>query len=453
MNSFLLIQLIAILTLNTNSNRILARVKIYSNLAEIIQPLGKLPLEFSAEDWEDIRPDSVTLVGTNVTVTQQTITEKKTSLNNAQIYVRSPTSSSSNAQIKFVKATLIDEKRNLVKLVDKNISKESVFLTVPADHIVYTEAPPQSKYYVNFTYNTIYKVYVSYIRSNLNWKRSYQLNLFEDSKKPVLISMADIRNHGQAKIDIEQAELLGGYTNLQVLQPSRCPMMCEAISYSNKTGQKRLLATAPRSSIVQGDIVAGFYVFGPFSIDAKTNYLVPMFHPQVTIERYASISKYFYGHVGNSKGTAQRSYRLSSDQFLSRGNCIIRETERLVGETLLPDLAAENKHDFSIGEDPDIIYKEDVILFSTRTYNEIINHDIKDIQVRTASVYKMRILLKNSKRSRTVKVEYKQQIQGRWVQLVTPDRIFTQHGTTINGVLTLSPSSEKLVSYTVKIIT
>jgi hypothetical protein len=109
--------------------RIRTNVKIYSNLAEIIEPLGKLPLEFSADEWNDIRSDSVTLVGTNVNVTQQSITEKKKSLNNAQVYVRS--ASSSNSEIKFVKATLIDERRNLVKLIDKDISKDPIFLTVP----------------------------------------------------------------------------------------------------------------------------------------------------------------------------------------------------------------------------------------------------------------------------------------------------------------------------------
>ena len=52
-------------------------IRIYSNLAEIIQPLGKLPLEFSDDDWNYIRSDSITLVGENVNITLQTITEKK----------------------------------------------------------------------------------------------------------------------------------------------------------------------------------------------------------------------------------------------------------------------------------------------------------------------------------------------------------------------------------------
>ncbi|CAF4853058.1 unnamed protein product, partial [Rotaria sp. Silwood1] len=147
---------------STSDLRVLANVKIYSNLAEIIQPLGKLPIEFSSDDWNNIRSDSVTLVGNNVTITQQTLTEKKKSLNNAQVYVRAP--SSSNTETKFVKATMIDEKHNLVKIIDKDISKEPIFFTAQPDHIVYENEPPQTKYYVNFTYDTSDAVYLSYLR-------------------------------------------------------------------------------------------------------------------------------------------------------------------------------------------------------------------------------------------------------------------------------------------------
>ncbi|CAF4329556.1 unnamed protein product [Adineta steineri] len=68
--------------INSSDNKIFSHVNIYSNLAEIIEPLGKLPLEFSNEEWSYIRPDTLTLIGPNVNVTEQIITEKKTSLNN-----------------------------------------------------------------------------------------------------------------------------------------------------------------------------------------------------------------------------------------------------------------------------------------------------------------------------------------------------------------------------------
>jgi hypothetical protein len=435
----------------TGDFSILADVKIYSNLAEIIQPLGKLPLEFSADEWNDIRSDSVTLVGSNVNVTQQSITEKKKSLNNAQVYVRAP--SSSNSETKIVKATLIDERRNLVKLIDKDISKDPIFLTVPSDHIVYTDEPPQSKYYVNFTYETTDAVYVSYLRSNLNWKTRYQLNVFDNSKNPILIAMADIRNDGQSKVDIEQAELLGGDINLKMYQQSSFWEQSSIqydMAYASPSGAPPM---AKQPLVRQGEEVAGLYVFAinqPFSIDAKTNYLLPMFRPQVTVERYGSISKYFHGGAGSSTGKAQRAYRLSSDRFLSRGNCIIRESDRLVGETSLPDLAAKDKHEFSIGQDADIVYKENVTLISSDTYNTTTSSYGRK-QSHTRSTYNISLLLKNFKKNRSVKIEYEQRMHGNSVKLIMSNTGFTQESSTIKYKTTISANDEKLLSYKVEI--
>jgi hypothetical protein len=438
----------------TGDLRVLASVKIYSNLAEVIQPLGKLPLEFLSDDWSDIRSDSITLVGTNVTVTQQTITEKKKSLNNAQVYVRSPSSSSTKPE--FVKATLVDEKRNVVKLIDKDISKDPIFFTASSDQIVYDEEPPQSKYYVNFTYDTTDAVYVSYLRSNLNWKTSYQLNLFEDSKSPVLIAMADIRNDGQSKVDIEHAELLGGDINLQMYQ-RQYTVEANTYEYPAYAAAQGGAAGPPAPKIKQAEEVAGLYIFAinqAFSIDAKTNYLLPMFRPRVTIDRYGLISKYFYGSAGSTTGKAQRSYRLSSDRFLSRGNCIIRESDRLAGETSLPDVAAKDKYEFSIGQDADIVFKENVTVVSTRTYNETTRRGsfISTQQTRTETIYNVNLLIKNLKKTRSVKVEYQQLINGQSVQLVKPNTIFTQDGSTIKTELTLAAGDEKPLSYKFEVV-
>jgi hypothetical protein len=441
-------------TLNiTGDYRVLANVKIYSNLAEIIQPLGKLPLEFSAEDWSDIRSDSVTLVGTNVTVTQQTITEKKKSLNNVQVYVRSP--SSSNTETKFIKAILIDEKRNLVKLTDKDISKDPIFFTASSDQIVYDEEPPQSKYYVNFTYDTTDAVYVSYLRSNLNWKTDYQLSLFDDSKSPVLISMANIRNDGQSKVDIEHAELVGGDINLQMYQLSYVTEAHSNRYYASYAAPGAPMAAADAPKIKQAEEIASLYIYPisqAFSIDAKTNYLLPMFRPRVTVDRYGSISKYFYGSAGSTTGKAQRSYRLSSDRFLSRGNCIIRESDRLVGETSLPDIAAKDKYEFSIGQDADIVFKENITIVTTRTYNDTIRRGSIGTQTRTETTYSVNLLVKNFKKTRSVKIEYQQLVQGQSVQLAKPNTAFTQDGSTIKTEFTLAAGDEKSLSYKFDVI-
>ncbi|CAF1477253.1 unnamed protein product [Adineta ricciae] len=430
----------------TTDHRILANVKIYSNLAEIIQPLGKLPLEFSEDDWRDIRPDSLTLVGSNVTVTQQTITEKKQSLNNAHVFVRAP--SSSNTETKFVKATLVDEKRNLVKLIDKDVSKEPIYFTASSDHIVYESDPPQSKYYVNFTFDTSDAVYVSYLRSNLNWKTRYQLNLFDESKSAVLISMADIRNDGQSRVDIEHAELLGGDINLQI-QSNQHWRSYNAMPEVTMSHSFASAGSALAPTISKPEEVAGLYVFTvstPFSIEGRTNYLLPMFRPRATVERFVSISKHFH-NAGASSGKAQRSYRLSADRFLSSGNCIIREYDRLVGETSLPNLAAKDKHEFSVGEDSDVTYKENVTVVSSRTFNDTNRRGSFPVEVRKESVYNVNVVFKNFKKNRPIKVEYKLNNYGHSVKLGTPNAACTQDGLAIKCALTLAADEEKTVSY------
>ena len=441
---------------NSSDTRLLATVKIYSNLAEIIQPLSKLPLEFTTEDWSNIRPDSITLVGANVTIMQQTITEKKKSQNNVEVHVRSP--SSSSAQTKFIKATLVDEKRNLVKLVDKDISKDPIYFTASHNDIVYDTEPPQSKYYVNFTYDTSDAVYVSYLRSNLNWKTRYQLNLFEDAKSPALIVMGDIRNDGHSALDIEHAELLGGDINLQMGGQSNMARYSPMIQYDMAGASNRIqgipgVESTPKIS--QAEELAGLYVFTvdqPFSIEAQTNYLLPMFRPRVTVDRYASISESFYGNAANTNGKAQRSYRLISDRFLTRGNCIIRESDRLVGETSIPDLAAKDKLEFSIGQDADITYKQNSTLVSSRTYNETITPGSRVFTLRTQSTFNMTVLLKNFKKTRAVKVEYHQHIYGQSVKLIGTNAFFTQDGSKIKGALTLAADEEKILAYKVEII-
>ncbi|CAF1243417.1 unnamed protein product [Adineta steineri] len=436
---------------NVSDFHILANVKIYSNLAEIIQPLSNLPLEFTEQDWRDIRPDSLTLVGTNVNITQQTITEKKKSLNNAQVYVRTP--SSSETKTEFIKATLVDESRNLVKVIDKDISKDPIYFTAQSSHIVYESNPPETKYYVNFTYDTTDAVHVSYLRSNLNWKTRYQLNLLEDTKPATLISMADIRNDGQSKVEIEHAELLGGDINLQMQQSSHWkhqPQVSYAAAYADSNARGGPPGASP-PTIAQAEEIAGLYVFAinePFSIDAKTNYLLPMFRPRVTVERYNSISKYFHG-AGAATGQAQRTYRIASDRFLSGGNCIVREYDRLAGETTLPNLAAKNKHEFSLGEDADIVYRENVTVVSTRTYNETSRRGsfTVDSHVRTESVYTVTVTLKNYKKTRAVKVEYEQKVYGQSVKLVVPNPSFKQEGTAIKTTVTLAADEEKVLTY------
>ena len=313
--------LLIVLCTNANKNDVSSTVRIYHNLAEILQPLGKLPLEFTEEDWQQIRSDSITLLGENLNISLQTITTKKKSLNGTDIYIRSPISSD-KMTTKLIKAILIDENNYLVKIRDPSIADENLYFTIPYDQIYYREEPVKSKYYVDFKYRSSdSNVFVSYLRLNLQWQTQYQLHLYENQSD--LIAMANIRNDAISSIAIDQAELIGGDIQLQMqMQPfrkSRFGMQPQAQSRISAM-QMDFDEVANGPTIEQAKELAGVYVFPinqPFTIDAKTNYLLPMFRPRVTIERYGSISKTF--SAVSMTGKAQRSYRLKSDRYLSQG--------------------------------------------------------------------------------------------------------------------------------------
>lgn len=290
-------------------------VRIYSNQAEFIRPLDKLPLEFTEDEWTHIRSDSITLSSANINITSQTITEKKKSLNGAKVLVRSPVSSDKNTMM-LLPGILVDESSNLVQIADESITGHpTLFFTVPSKHIFYLEPPPTSKFYVNFTYvTTDLKVSVTFLQSNLKWHTQYQLNIYDD--RSILIAMANIRNDGQSSVSIDHAELIGGDINLNNRNEYKT-------HYTTTT-----TVTTPSSSsfagyspmIEGGEELTGLYVFPikqPFTIDAKTNYLLPMVRPNVTMQRYGLISKYFTTNANSGK--AQRAYRLQSDRYISSG--------------------------------------------------------------------------------------------------------------------------------------
>jgi hypothetical protein len=327
MISTCLVLLFALLT-SANINNVSSTVRIYSNLAEIIQPLVKLPLEFTDEDWNDIRQDSITLLGQNVNITLQTIKEKKQILNGTEVYIRSPISSEKTT-VKLIKGILVDETNYLVKIQDESIAgQQPLYFTVSPNQIFYLEEPSKPKHYVNFTYiSSDSKLFVSYLRSNLNWQTQYQLYLYND--KSDLISMANIRNNGKSSVSIDQAELIAGDINLQVQQQQQQQQNMDR-SYrrsrlrSQAKGQDgsmaMLLMESDEATIEQGEELTGLYVYPitkSFIIDGKTNYLLPMSRPQITVERYDSISKSFSAMSNNGK--AQRSYRIRSDRYLPRG--------------------------------------------------------------------------------------------------------------------------------------
>jgi len=278
--------------------------------------------------------------------------------------------------------------------------------------------------------------------------------------------MANIRNDGKLPVAITQAELIGGDINLRQQDGPFREARSGAV-------EKFRLSAAPVSmsfkaddapTVEEGKELAGLYVFPinePFMIDAKTNYLLSMFRPTVSVYRYGLISKSFSSTSNNGK--AQRSYRLTSDRYLSNGNCIIRENSRVVGETSFPNLAAADKHEFSIGEDADVVYEEKVTMISMKTYNETQSKDNKPydketspviIITRTQYIYEIQGQVKNFK-TRPINVEYEQKgFYGYETSKLTKSNkgLFIQDGSSIKSNITLNANTNEIYSYTIELV-
>ncbi|CAF1398211.1 unnamed protein product [Adineta ricciae] len=455
----------------TNANNFSA-IRIYSNLAEVIRTVDKLPLEFTNEEWRDIRSDSLWIFGKNVTVTSQTVSEKRKLMDGAKIYIRSPLSSEKNG-IQLIKAVLVDEKRDLVKVEDPSIAtNEPLYFTVRKEDMYRIDEPLEPKFTVNFTYTNPEKtqLFLSYLQSNIVWKTQYRLALYDDFSD--LSAMASISNNGESPISVDQGELISGDINLEIsnLQfdpPLRKPRLSEMKFFAFSDDSDIAATESVPPSVGQSHELAGLYVFPinkPFSVDVKSTYILSMFHPKTTIDRYGFISKSFSTQL--TQGKAQRAYRLRSDRFLSEGSCMIREHDRIVGQTTIPNLAAKDKYEFAIGEDVDIVYKENVKLVSSKQFNEtnsiIINPNVQqdslrksvEITLRTRFVYEIHLEIENFK-NRPVKVEYEQ--NGFFAyqsikMLQTNKHHFIQESSTIKSNMTIPSQKKQSFIYSLELL-
>lgn len=145
-------------------------------------------------------------------------------------------------------------------------------------------------------------------------------------------------------------------------------------------------------------------------------------------------------------------------------SCILRESDRIVGETNLPNVAAGDKHEFSIGEDADIVYKEKVTLISSNDFNETQSHGKisfnKDPSTilfitRTRKVYNIELELKNYK-TRPVKIEYEQMglhvYQNTSITIPSNGHSFIRDGSSIKSNITLKANTTENLSYTLVLI-
>ncbi|CAF3424576.1 unnamed protein product [Rotaria sp. Silwood1] len=442
----IIIEIIIIQLINHTING--THIQIYDNIAEISQPISSndLPVIFSQQEWYDIRSDSIRLVGKYVNVRAQIMSFNRTSLNGQKIMIKRNLNNDT-----YTEGIMIDEIRNLVRdLID------NTYYTVTNDRIRYLSIPPISKYSVDFVLETYTneQLYLRYLQSNIKWKVRYDLLLESNNTDSILQAYADIRNDGRSSLTINCAELISGDVNIQS-SPINDYINGEAAgigSVDSVFSQPGLLSPSSDANgdsapnISDAEELIGVYIFSineTFTLDPRSNYILPMFRPIIDIERYGSIEKYFSST--DNRGNAQRAYRLRVEEtFLPRGQVFIRESDRLVGETYWPDLASNETNEFNLGQDADLRYIEYVQLNSRRKVYQTNGNRF------VLLTYTIDLRLINHKQ-RSMNVEYRLRFTSQsnlTLKENTANNLLQLDGSSIIGTFSLNPNDEQKFKFT-----
>ncbi|CAM4805392.1 unnamed protein product [Rotaria magnacalcarata] len=328
------------------------------------------------------------------------------------------------------------------------------------------EYPSGSRFYVDFTYKNMQadqQVYVGYLATNLKWKVNYQLMLEnEDGNLLLLIAMADIRNDGPSAMSLEKVELFAGDINIKM--PSSSLMSrhrFSSIPYSMTTSDYSTLYSDTENFIFEYAELNGVYAYKidkPFYIGGMTNYILSMFHDRINIEQYVKISISSYG-VSALRGKGKRSYRLkSSNRFLPQGTCIVRHSKRITGETQLSNIAVNQWYEFTLGDDPDIVYQQ----YSTLLSTTLDKNKVECMKSQRRSVYVIEIRLSNFKKS-SVDVEYSYNVNGYTLIRLLPSRasllnvnesqsLFQQKDSAIKANIKLVANELQTFSYEIEVV-
>lgn len=135
--------------------------------------------------------------------------------------------------------------------------------------------------------------------------------------------------------------------------------------------------------------------------------------------------------------------------------------DRIVGETHLSNLAAQNKFEFLLGIDPDIVYKENITLISSTTFREEItpaiyaNSDSPKYRTFTRNTYEIHLTIQNYK-SRSITIEYRQNVVTYYKMItlttVLDNDLFVRDGSTIKSTLILNAYDIQSYSYTLVLV-
>lgn len=190
------------------------------------------------------------------------------------------------------------------------------------------------------------------------------MNILSDDCNHTFQAFAEINNGTKQEYQIDRTELFSGDIRLEnELSINRGRSRSRSRSRSSNTevddGETEDDDDEDQKIIPTVDTagqIAGLYLYSidqPFVLRPKSIFSLPFINPTVQITKYFGLTLSFTNHTIIRK--LQRKYSIESmDRYLPQGPLTIREQDRLVGVTHLPNMAIGDKHIFNAGQDPDV---------------------------------------------------------------------------------------------------
>ncbi|CAF1582906.1 unnamed protein product, partial [Didymodactylos carnosus] len=223
---------------------------------------------------------------------------------------------------------------------------------------------------------------LSYLVRSITWTPRYALSI---STKGVcnLKSYANIRNNMQQEYSVENTRLLGGDVPLASSYSSSPVIRTMALSKAVSTQADSVTADGNQMGIYS-------YTFPQkYTLRPASTITIPF----VDILCACDFSYAASVSIGATvqRGTFQRRYALTPNQFMPSGIVTIRDQQLLVGQANLPDVPANYTQIVSVGQDSDVRYYVESNLTSSeekpvvRYYNVLVtlsNYKDKSVQAK-----------------------------------------------------------------------
>ena len=351
-------------------------IRIYPSFTEVrqnINPISPHKVYFPEDLYRQIKPGSINLEGVKLNAMNSVL--RKNNLEGKVVHINK------------------DKETRAVKMIRSRDSLVQDLVTlryfhVNSSNIEFTEIPEETGTEVTFKLEKDGPAILSYLMYGITWEPRYTLNINGDTN--VFQGWADITNNTLKEYSIEKTELFGGDVSIRkTYRPQERFNMIHTMEVKT--------CDAPHVK-AEGEI-AGLYMYSisdGYILEPSSTFGLPFVSPTIELKKVALLKCYF--SAWNTKGQSERIYKIKSNEFLPKGPVTVREDGRVVGQSDLPDLTADENSDLNVGNDSEVTYDREV---------ELLRSD------ENQSEYEVTVMI-NNKKARIMNVKFIEHFLGRF---------------------------------------